>query len=301
MGIRKVFAVGVLAFAMLASGASPSFADDSGGTGGDASGKALVESADAQAQAAAKMRVAQLAQSAAKGEVGAADLRAAVASYKASFGPAAAEAFASSPRPVSVKSGYTISSVTIPADIIESLSQAPQETNYYCGPASAFQVIKAKNVLASKWNGASLTQAHLAAPPYLNTEVTASTRWQDGRMRIALNRWLFGVDSGLYVNQAKPTVSQFVTALKSDVPIGYGVQANTVETSGSYHYNGHPSNKTIGHWITAYSYTNEVASTSFADPAKSSAVSWSGSLSKYFSYATSSFTTRFLQVNGITW
>ena len=194
-------------------------------------------------------------------------------------------------------SGVSTKSISTPAKTLP-VTQADQTKGYYCGPAAAFQLLKYLHPSASAYNGASLSQGTLGNSTYLKTDASGGTPWANGRMSVTLNRW---TGQAWYVNTPSPSVTYFETDVWVDIYSGEPLVADAVELAGSYHYNNHPSNRTIGHWITAYGYTANVVSTKFADPAHSSAVSWGSLPAEYFSYGTSSFATRFLQNNGITW
>jgi hypothetical protein len=150
----------------------------------------------------------------------------------------------------------------------------------------------------SNYNSASLTQGHLATSAHMNTDSAGATTWASHRFRIGLNRWRQGTDTGFFVDLAHPTTTDVSVALTYDI---YGASmpfgADTVEYAGGVHYNGHPVNQLIGHWLTAYAYASSGAVAYWADPSTSV---WPSAAPK-FSYSTSTFTSRFLQGNGITW
>jgi hypothetical protein len=176
------------------------------------------------------------------------------------------------------------------------LTQYGQNKNYYCGPASGYMILKYKGNATSVYNGASLSQANLAKPAHMDTD-DGATEWASHGFRIGLNRWRQGSSSGFFVDLANPSATDVEVALTYDIyqqtmPFG----ADTVEIAGGTHYNGHPVNQTIGHWVTAYAYSSSGATGSWADPSTSV---WA-SASPKFSYNTANFTNRFIN-NGITW
>lgn len=112
-----------------------------------------------------------------------------------------------------------------------------------------------------------------------------------------MNKWRQGSSTGYYVDDGAPSATEFKSHLVYDADNNYPLGADTVEMAGGVHYNGHPSNQTIGHWIVGKGYYNYGDGSYFADPATTV---WS-TVSPEFSYATSTFTNRFLQSNGVTW
>jgi hypothetical protein len=125
-----------------------------------------------------------------------------------------------------------------------------------------------------------------------------ATEWASHGFRIGLKRWRQGTSTGFFVDLGSPSATDVSIALTFDIyhqTMSFG--ADTVELAGGVHYNGHPSNQTIGHWVTAYAHSSSGATGSWADP---STTVWAAPSPK-FSYSTSAFTSRFLQNNGITW
>ena len=179
-----------------------------------------------------------------------------------------------------------------------NVTQYDQAKGVYCGPASAEALLKYKHPSDSAYNGASLSQATLADSTYLQTDADGGTPWRHGRMKTTLNRWL---GKNWYFSDASPSGNDFVGHVYYDIFDGYPVQADAVEIAGHKHYNNHPSNLTIGHWIDAYGFTTNVASTRFEDPSHSSHVSWGSKPAEYFTYNTKNFATDFLQDNGVVW
>lgn len=183
---------------------------------------------------------------------------------------------------------------------VASLTSYGQSKGFYCGPASGYNILKYGGYSTGKYSGAaySLSQGNLARSAYMNTDAAGATKWSTDRFRIGLNRWIYGKDTGFYVSKHAPTASYVTNAIVYDMsfakPRPFG--ADTVELAGGKHYNGHP-NRTIGHWLTAYGYASSGKTIYFADPSFSV---YANAASK-FTATTSSFTTSYLQSNGITW
>ena len=72
----------------------------------------------------------------------------------------------------------------------------------------------------------------------------------------------------------------------------FPVSPDVKEPANQVHLFNHPSNLTIYHWITAHGYDNYGAGTDYVDPAKSSAISWSGPVQAVnYNYSSSSMYT----------
>ncbi|MEU8371960.1 hypothetical protein AB0C22_02425 [Micromonospora sp. NPDC048894] len=178
---------------------------------------------------------------------------------------------------------------------ILGLSQTGQSKGYYCGPASGYMILRYLHGTGfkSKYNGASLSQPNLATSSHMATEANGATTWTSKRFATGINRWR---GFNWYVQVPKPSGSLLVAVFAHSIGgNGMPIGADTVEFAGGSHYNGHPTNKTIGHWIVGFGYTASGQTSSWADPATTV---WSATKPS-FSYSTSSFATRFLQSNGI--
>jgi hypothetical protein len=175
-----------------------------------------------------------------------------------------------------------------------TLTHYAQAKSYWCGPATGAMLVKIINGgKVSHYNGASFTQGHFAGPDHMNTEAAGATTWGSGNFTRGVNRWL---GTSYYQQVHAPSGSTMASALRSTIGTnGRPVAADTVEFAGGNHYNGHPVGSTIGHWILAYGYYNSGENIRFADPSTSV---WSG-VAKTFTADTSTFTSRYLQSNGV--
>ncbi|KUL42470.1 C39 family peptidase [Actinoplanes awajinensis] len=173
-----------------------------------------------------------------------------------------------------------------------SLKQYGQAKGYWCGPASGFMMLKFLKAGKSKYNDAKLSQKALATSAHMSTEANHGTAWDSKKFTTGLNRWR---GNSFYVQVKKPSAATtrgaFTMSIRNNVPIA----GDTVEFSGGAHYNNHPRNKTIGHWIVGYGHANNGKTAFWADP---STTVWRG-VSAKFSYSTNSFSSKFLQSNGI--
>ncbi|WP_274559319.1 C39 family peptidase [Streptomyces spiramyceticus] len=174
-----------------------------------------------------------------------------------------------------------------------SLRHYGQATGYFCGPATAAMMIKSVNgSIRSRYNNNAFSQQNLANSAHMNTANARVTDWGTKKFVTGINRWR---GQNWYVQVPSPTPTNAVkTMLHSIGGNGMPIAADTVEFANGRHYNGHPVNKTIGHWITAYGYTSNGSSSKWADP---STTVWNG-VSKTFAYNTRNFTSYFLQSNG---
>lgn len=186
---------------------------------------------------------------------------------------------------------------TGPAAMYMALNHYPQKKSYWCGPATGKMILKWLNAGTSAYDGKIQVQANIANDNHLKTETNGVTSWASGRFRIGLNRWLSGSDKGWYIDTAKSSTTTFRNAVVYGVDTSHPFGADTVEFAGGYHYNNHPANQTIGHWIVVRGYGSYGDTTYFADPATSV---W-GAVAPMFTANTNNFVNRHLQNNGITW
>lgn len=174
-------------------------------------------------------------------------------------------------------SDITSGSARAASNRISDLVHQPQINSYYCGPATAAMIIKARA-------HASYTQGSLANS--LRT-TTAGTAWYDGGGRTGypmadtindkINENHY-IPYGTYV-QAQTFKSDVVYDIDRD----YGVAGNAWQVEGGFHLNGHP-NQTIFHWFAIDGYYNYGNDIWYVDPASgASSISWSGNVPAYSS------------------
>lgn len=174
------------------------------------------------------------------------------------------------------------------------VAQVGQNTGYYCGPAAGYEIIRYLHGagFTSRYDGSAAGQAGLANGNHMATDANRVTAWSTGRYVTGVNRWR---GNNYYVQVNAPSGSLLTNIFANYIGNnGMPFSGDTVEFAGGAHYNGHPSNQTIGHWITAYGYTGSGATGYWAD---SSTTVWSAP-NPTFSYNTSSFSS-FLQSNGV--
>lgn len=184
--------------------------------------------------------------------------------------------------------------VTAPTSYrVDNLYHVAQEKSYYCGPAAA------KMILANL--GVTRTQTQLAGSSYLKTEQYGSTPWyiQDSGnythypMLMTLRNCI-SESNGRYVafivspmapaGSSPLTVSQcksYIVSTTSNSDTGVAIAGHST-TAANHQLPGYP-NQRIGHWLVSDGYTSNGDNIWIIDPAaNSSAISWSGSISRYY-------------------
>jgi hypothetical protein len=169
-----------------------------------------------------------------------------------------------------------------------------QTTNYYCGPASGVMIADWLGAGPSAANGTSLSQVHMAGPVHMQTDQYGNTSYASKRFTTGLNQWLRGTDGGYYTQHDSPSVNTFRQGLAYDIDDMHAFGADTVEIAGGAHYNNHPRDTTIGHWLTVRGYTDYKDTTHFRDP---SATIWP-QVAQSFNMGTNSFVNSYMQSNG---
>lgn len=169
--------------------------------------------------------------------------------------------------------------------LLPTIHQA-QAKSYWCGPATASMIVKYK--------GKGHTQTTMARVEYLQTEQNGATTWASGRMAVGLNNAL---DNSRYQQVQSPSGATLKGAMVDSVNALYPVALDTVEFAGGQHYNGHPVDRTIGHWIVGRGYSNTGSTLQFMDPSTSNFPD----AEPTFSYGTAGMASTYLQSNGIAW
>ena len=151
-------------------------------------------------------------------------------------------------------------------DRVLGVAHVGQIENYYCGPAAGLMILRTLGAGASRYSGKSLSQRSLADYDHMRTDANGRTSWWDAYrpFRTGLNRWR---DRTTYQHFESPTNAEFRSSLRYDIDRGLPFGVATIEYSGRAHYNFHPSEQEIGHWIVAQGYADNLDRTSFDDPA----------------------------------
>lgn len=113
-------------------------------------------------------------------------------------------------------------------------------------------MLAAQQKYQSALDGRYLSQTNLAGINYMRTDSMVGTPWSSNRFSIALNNWR---GSNYYLPVANPSSTTFRNiALTSIGARGLAIGVSTLEWEGQPHYNGHPVDKRIGHWVVGYAY-----------------------------------------------
>jgi hypothetical protein len=160
-------------------------------------------------------------------------------------------------------------------------NQTPQQTSYWCGPASVHEALDAL--------GVSLSQS--AAATALHT-TTAGTAWSGGGTSPSgypvpdvMNRYQtrnYYVPQ--YVSSATASaIGTFENDLEMDISaIRAPVIGDAWETPTGYHLIGHPTDRQIFHWFEIRGYFGSGATTLYEDSVHgATSISWSGSVPAY--------------------
>ncbi|MFA5786327.1 MAG: hypothetical protein WDA71_04980 [Actinomycetota bacterium] len=183
------------------------------------------------------------------------------------------------------------------------VQQQPQTKNYYCGPATAVEILQALGHATSTYNQA-LTQTELARSWWLYTDYYGGTPWfghpawscsDAGNyacyvMRNTLNHWRTGSNDGYYVPRRAPDDSTYTQDLVFDIDRGWPIAGDMYQpaNNSTLHLNGHPWDRSLKHWIALAGYRGTGGTeTYYADSASSEAVSYGGAVPPYSFYASS--------------
>lgn len=135
-------------------------------------------------------------------------------------------------------------------------SQQGEARNYWCGPAALVSTLKASG-------HGSHTQTWAAGVLHTTTNGTDMEHMLNG-----LNAYSggFKYDEVFESGSWSSYVSAYESHLKSDINAGEGLVGNAYEVPGGPHLAGHP-NHLIYHYIAIDGYSNNGATTHYADPA----------------------------------
>lgn len=173
--------------------------------------------------------------------------------------------------------------------------QIPQTHYYYCGPATASEIIKAKTFT-------TYSQDTLAVPLHCNTN---GTPWYDGvsgsgyPMADTLNSY---INTSFYIPYGTTVdASQFQSKVVYDIDQNYGTAGDAWEVPNGPHLVGHPVGSEIYHWLAIYGYQNYANDILYKDSVNGcTEISWSGNVpaSSSMNYATLA---RIVNGRGIIW
>jgi hypothetical protein len=164
-------------------------------------------------------------------------------------------------------------------------TQQPQQYNYYCGPATASEMLAQLGVKVSQRSAAA----------QLGT-TASGTDWSDASgypMPSVLNAHQTRTQYVAVALPWSPTARQtraFETDLVTDVNVAGGLPlaGNAYEVAGGPHLVGNPVNQTIMHWIDIRGYQDYGAVTDYEDSVhNATAIGWGLNVPAYSSLATS--------------
>lgn len=164
-------------------------------------------------------------------------------------------------------------STSATSNYIYDLYQQPQQTSYWCGPATASEIIQARI-------GGTYSQSSLVASLHCTLD---GSPWYDGTypMRDTLNNRIginWYVPYGTSVD-----ANEFKSRVLTDIDTDYAVAGNAWEVVGGPHLTGHP-NQVIYHWFAIDGYADSGNSIHYADSVHgASSISWSASVPAYSS------------------
>ena len=158
-------------------------------------------------------------------------------------------------------------------------SQQPQQTDYYCGPATVSEMLRQVGVKVSQ----SKAARELKTTP-------GGTDWSDSKGFPVPNTLNADQQRNAYVAVAlpwSPTSAQIRTYendLVTDINHNGGapLAGNAYEVPGGPHLVGHPENQAISHWFDIRGYGNSGATTDYEDSVHgASSIGWSAAVPAY--------------------
>lgn len=184
-----------------------------------------------------------------------------------------------------------------------AVTQFPQTTSTYCGYAAIQSILD--------YNGISKTQPQIASdsvflgnsacPWYISNGNSISqfpaAVYLKNQTGYAYAPWPYGSAGANPPTELQIKV-RVTTAIDADRPI-LALGTSKGDSSDPSHIDGYP-NRDIHHWLVVKGYNENGDSVYIADPAKSSAVSWSSSIYAKYSITTEKLTA-FVAPKGIIW
>lgn len=169
-----------------------------------------------------------------------------------------------------------------------NISQKPQEKDFWCGYAAVQSILS--------YSGISKSQTAIAQILYdVNKPCPWYTNDYNNFSDYLVPNYLYQ-QTGFYYMAYPRVAAGSMTLSKNDVApkvmatidMNRGVLVcgnSAASSSAASHLPGYP-NQSIGHWIGVYGYSNNADQVAVFDPAKSSVISWSGSISAKYTIST---------------
>lgn len=181
-----------------------------------------------------------------------------------------------------------------------AIPQKPQETKFWCGYAALQSLLEHEGIHKTQTQIATAVYStNIACPWYLSNGNSTSQfptatylKEQTGITYIPFPYGAAGANP--------PTASELKARFKGTINTNHGVLAcgNSIHGEESY-LPGYPADN-IGHWIVIKGYYDYGDGVFIADPAKSSAVSWSANIDAYYDLPTKNLQ-HFVATKGIIW
>ena len=185
-----------------------------------------------------------------------------------------------------------------------NIVQQPQQTSYWCGPATVTELLT--------WKGVSITQSQAAT---LLKTTTDGTAWSGVNISVpsptgypvadAMN---YKVGVGYYVPTAvagspsSADIATYQNDLVYDIDHAWGLAGDAWEVPTGSHLTGHPTDRTIFHWYAIFGYDNSGTGTDYADSVHgATSISWSGNVPAYTINFSSSTITHINGGRGYIW
>ena len=144
-----------------------------------------------------------------------------------------------------------------------NIAWAGQQTNYWCGPASAYMVLKRLGFSKSV-QGHNLTQANLASNTYLETERNGRTLWPGNYMGQGIQRW---TGRALYSQESSPNTTTLRNRIvNSFLKTGRPIMVHQTITPDLPIINNQRSRDTT-HVLVVNSYNPQTDTVTLLDPA----------------------------------
>jgi hypothetical protein len=165
-----------------------------------------------------------------------------------------------------------------------SLTEYAQKNEYYCGPATAREILGYRGVTEGP-DGESLTQKDVAHNPsgdceqgYLCTTSSSGTAWYYSDayprpMKTTLNTW---IGLSFYIVHTGSAGYESAVVMDIDAHFPIAMLVRELANQNTPHLVGHPKNTTIGHWIAVHGYDDYGVWSYYADPVHGTSFwSWS--------------------------
>lgn len=158
-------------------------------------------------------------------------------------------------------------------------TQQPQQTNYYCGPATVSEMLRQVGVKVSQSQAARQLKT-----------TTGGTDWSDSSGFPVPNTLNADQQRNSYVAVGLPwaptnaQIRTYENDLVTDINRlgGSPLAGNAYEVPGGPHLVGHPENQEIAHWFDIRGYSNSGATTEYEDSVHgASSIGWSAAVPAY--------------------